>query len=119
MMFLILLAIFALTKEYHIWALTLILASALIKFASLPLVPLFFIYSFIHQPTQTKRIFYILKSIAASLALLLASFAYFWDGSKTFERLLSEIQYQLYSFNMFLSDASSGNISLDQAKSIG
>src|SRR5205807_3958326 len=32
MMLLIILAIFALTKEHHVWALTLILASALIKF---------------------------------------------------------------------------------------
>ncbi len=119
MMFLILLAIFALTKDYHIWALMLIIASALIKFASLPLVPLFFIYSFAHQPTQTKRILYILEAIVASLSLLLASFAFFWAGSKTFERFLSEIQYQLYSFSIFLSDSSSGSISFDLAKRIG
>ena len=120
MMLLIILAIFALTKEHHVWALTLILASALIKFASLPLLPLFFIYGFMQQPTRTKKILYTLGSTIASLSLLVATFAPFWAGAQTFKRFLNETQdQQLYSFSMFLHDFSSGRIPLDQANQIG
>ena len=119
MMFFIILAVFVLIKEYHVWALTLILASALIKFASLPLIPLFFFYSFIHQPTWKKKILYTLESTVASLSLLLATFTPFWEGSRTLQRFLSETQGQLYSFSMFLQDLSSQRIPFNQATQIG
>ena len=54
MMLFIILAVLALVKEHHVWALMLLTASALVKFSSLPLIPLFFIYSSIHQPTTQK-----------------------------------------------------------------
>src|SRR5262249_30986098 len=97
MMFFVILAAFVLIKKYHVWALTLITASALVKFASLPLIPLFFFYSFIHQPTWKKKLVYTLESTVASLLLLCATFIPFWAGSQTFQRFLNQTQGQLYS----------------------
>jgi len=119
MMFFIILAVFALIKKHHVLALTLITASALIKFASLPLIPLFFFYSFIHQPTWKEKILYTLESSVASLSLLLATFIPFWAGSQTLQRFLNETQGQLYSFSMFLQDLSSEMISSHQATQVG
>ncbi|HEY4036970.1 MAG TPA: hypothetical protein VGL94_23680 [Ktedonobacteraceae bacterium] len=115
----IILAIFALVKEHHIWALTLITASALIKFSSLPLLPLFFIYSFTHHPTHKKRMLYAIKSTIALLGLILAIFGPFWAGPQTLGYLRTITQTQLYSFSMFLQDFSSGRISFNQATAIG
>ncbi|HEX3641271.1 MAG TPA: hypothetical protein VHV10_08275 [Ktedonobacteraceae bacterium] len=119
MMLLIILAIFTLRNEHPVWALTLITASALIKFASLPLIPLFFIYSYSHQPTLRKRIVYTIEASICSAVLAFICFAPFWAGPQTFARFFSEIGYQKYSFSNFLQDSSSGHISLQQAKVIG
>jgi len=115
----IILAVLALTKEHHVWALMLLTASALVKFSSLPLIPLFFIYSFNHHPTIKKRIIYIIESILAFSGLILAIWGPFWAGPQTFQYLLSITQSRLYSFSMLLNDFSSSRISFDQAKTIG
>src|SRR5205807_2213608 len=94
-------------------------ASALVKFSSLPLIPLFFIYSSTHQPTIKKLIIYITESILAFSGLILAIWGPFWAGPQTFQYLLSITQSRLYSFSIFLNDFSSNRISFDQAKTIG
>lgn len=115
----IILAVFTLVKEHHVWALTLIIASALIKFASLPLLPLFFIYSFIHLSTIKNRMLYIFKSVIAFFTFIFVIFKPFWVGPQTLEYLRNITQSKLYSFSMFLQDISSGKISFDQATLIG
>jgi hypothetical protein len=97
----------------------LLTASALIKFASLVLIPLFFIYSFSHQSTRPKRLLYTIQASIISLALIIDSFAPFWAGLQTLQRFFEQIKYQRYSFNIFLHYFSSGNISSDQAKMLG
>ena len=119
MTFLIVLAIFALTKKRHVWAMTFITASALIKFSSLPLVPLFFVYSFRQQSTKKMRTAYIIKVIVVFSSLIIDSFALFWAGPQTLQRFFDQVQEQLYSFNVFLYGFSSGHLSLDQSKLIG
>jgi hypothetical protein len=119
MMLLIILAVLALVKEHHVWALMLITASALIKFASLSLIPLFFFYSCFHQPIWQKCTIYILKASICSAVLAFICFAPFWAGPQTFARFFSEIGYQLYSFSNFLPDSSAGRISPQQANVIG
>jgi hypothetical protein len=119
MTFLIILAVFALVKDRHIWATTLITASALIKFASLPLLPLFFIYSFTHQPTNKQRMLYTIKSIIAVSGLTLVLFRPFWAGPQTLAYLRTITQTPLYSFSLFLQDISSTQVSLHQAIQIG
>jgi hypothetical protein len=119
MMFFVILAVFALLKERPVWAMTLITASALIKFASIVLIPLFFIYSFSHQSTLQKRILYIIDASIISLALIINSFAPFWIGPQTFGRFFEQIKNQRYSFSAFLYYSSSGSISSNQANMIG
>ena len=54
MMLFVLLAILALVYDRLVLAFALIVTSALVKFATLPLLPLFFIYGIAHQPTYAK-----------------------------------------------------------------
>jgi hypothetical protein len=119
MVLFILLAVLALVEDRPILALVLITASALTKYASLPLIPLFFVYSIFHQPSHQQRLRYAGLAIAASLLLVLVTFAPFWAGSHTFDSLFFVNRINLSSFNMFLNDISSKTISLDQAKQPG
>ncbi len=115
----ILLAVLALVEDRPVLALVLITASALTKYASLPLIPLFFVYSFVHQSSHQQRLRYAGVAIAASLLLVLITFTPFWAGPHTFDSLFFVNRINLSSFNMFLNDVSSKTISLDQAKQPG
>ncbi len=119
MVLFILLAVLALVEERPILALTLITASALTKYASLPLIPLFFIYSVIHQPGNQQRIRYATRASAAALLLTLLAFGPFWAGPHTFDSLFFVNDINLSSFNIFLNVISSYAISLHQAKQPG
>ena len=113
MMFFIILAVFALVKKRHVWAMTFITASVLIKYASLVIVPLFFIYSFMQQPTKKERITYTFKATVVFLSITIDSFVLFWAGQQTFQRSINQAQGYLYSFCVFLVDILSGsNIAL-------
>lgn len=119
MAFLVVLAVFALVKERHLWAMTLITASALIKFASLVLIPFFFIYSFRQQPTMKTRLSYIAKALILFLSVIIDCYALFWAGPQTLQRAISEIQGYLYSFSILLVDFFPTHLSYDQGKLIG
>ena len=119
MVLFVLLAVLALVEDRPILALILITASALTKYASLPLVPLFFVYSIFHQSSNWQWIRYGGPAIVASLLLTLITFAPFWAGPRTFDSLFFVNRINLSSFNMFLNDLSSKTISLDQAKQLG
>jgi hypothetical protein len=119
MVFFLVLAVYALTKEHYVLALTLLVASALVKFAPLPLVPLFFLYGFFQQPSLQKRLRYSAYSIIIPAIFTIACFVPFWAGPQTLGRLLNQTQDQLFSFSMFLTDFSSGTIAYDSAKVIG
>lgn len=119
MMCLVVLAVFALVKERPVWAMTLLTASVLIKFATLVLIPLFFIYSIVHQPTWQKRVHYTISSSITCCALTICCFAPFWIGPETLQRFFAQVQEQRYSFDLLLHNFSSGKISLHQAQLIG
>ena len=119
MMFIVVLAILALVKERHIWAMTLITASVLIKFAPLVIIPFFFVYSFRQQPTKKALISYTIKAIVVFSSVIIDSYALFWQGPQTLQRPLEQVQQPLYSFSVFLLDISSASISYDHAKIIG
>ncbi len=119
MVLFILLAVLALVEERPVLALVLVTASALTKYASLPLIPLFFAYSVVHQPSHQQRLRYAGVAIATSLLLVLITFTPFWAGPRTFDSLFFVNRINLSSFNMFLNDISSKTISLDQAKQPG
>jgi hypothetical protein len=116
MMLFVLLATLALVDNRLTIAFILIVASVLVKFASLPLVPLFFIYGIIHQTTNQKRLTYVALAITGSLLLVAIIYAPFWQGFKTLDPVLSQDQRYMSSFSTMLIDISSGHITLDQAK---
>src|SRR5260370_34550027 len=119
MTLLITLAVFALVKERHIWAVTFITASVLIKFASLVIIPLFFIYSFRPQPTQKARITYTTKALIVFLSFMIDSYELFWVVLQTFQRAFTQSLNYLDSLRIFLFDFSSSSISHNYTKMIG
>ena len=120
MMFLVVLAIFVLLKERPTWAMALITASALVKFASVVIIPLFFIYSIVHQPTLQKRIIYSIKAGIVCLLLMIGSFAPFWVGMQTLARFLKQIAGLRFSFSSLLLTICLQEVSLlDESQVIG
>lgn len=119
MVFFILLALWALVEKRPLLAFALITASALTKYASLPLLPLFFIYSVIHQPTFTQKMRYIALAPLTSSLVAIVLFSPFWAGMHTFDSLSFVNRINLSSFNMFLNDLSAMHISVEQAKIYG
>jgi hypothetical protein len=119
MVFFLVVAVYALTKGRYAVALTLVMASALIKFASLPLFPLFFLYGFCQQPSLQKRLRYTVCGILMPALFTIACFVPFWAGPQTLARFLNQTQDQLYSFSMFLTDFFAGSISTPSAKVLG
>lgn len=119
MMFFVLLAVFVLLRERPTWAMALITVSALIKFASIMLIPLFFVYSIAHLPTLRKRVIYVIKAGVVFLLLIIGSLAPFWVGMQTFARFLKQIDQLRFSFSAFLYYLSSGAISFQTGVVIG
>ncbi len=119
MMLFVLLAILALVYDRLLLAFILITTSTLVKYAILPVLPLFLIYGIAHQPTMQKRIIYSALAILSAIALVIIIGGPFWDGLKTLNPLLSQDQRYEASFSTLLTDISSGQITLDKAKLLG
>jgi hypothetical protein len=119
MMLFVLLAVLALVQNRKELAFVFVVASTLVKFATLPLLPLFFLYSVVHQPTNQKRLLYVAVVTLFSLALISALYWPFWQGWKTFERLGFQNSLYMSSFSTMLTDLSSGQVARDQAKWLG
>lgn len=117
LMLFVLLAILALLKERHLLAFALIIASVLFKYTTAPLVPLFFLYSFMHQPTWPTRWRYAGLSIGLGLVMIVAFFAPFWAGPSMFQSTLSQDNQYISSFSNLLNQATL--IELEQARFIG
>ncbi len=118
-MLFVLLAILALLKERPVVAFALILSSVLIKYATLPLLPLFFIYSISHQTTTMKRLQYVGKIAITSLVLIAIIFGPFWAGPHTLDASLDQEHYFIASFSTLIHDVSSGQVTLENAKLLG
>lgn len=118
-MLFVLLAILALVKDRPVLAFTLIIASVLIKFTTLLIIPLFFIQGVIHQPNNRERLLYLLKITVISLALIAVFYGPFWSGTHTFDSLLAEEQFYISSFSTMLFELSAATIPLDQGKLLG
>lgn len=119
MMLFVLLAVLALVYDRPLLAFVLIVAAALVKYAILPVVPMFFIYGIVHQPTKRKRMAYLALATLSALLLVIAIAGPFWDGLKTLNPLLSQDQRYEASFSTMLTDISSGQLTLDKAKLVG
>jgi len=112
----VLLALFALTKEHPIVAFALILASASIKYATLPLIPLFFLYGIMHQSNHRKRLIYLLWIAGVSVVFVGTVYGPFWAGPHMFDSTLSHDDWYLSSLSVVLSDITSLGLSGERAK---
>jgi hypothetical protein len=119
MMLFALLATMALVYDRLLLAFVLIVASSLVKFATLPLLPLFLIYGIVHQPTSRERIKYLILAILSALLLVVVIYGPFWGGLATLEPLLNQDQRYMSSFSTMLTNISSGQITRDVAKQLG
>ncbi len=113
------LAVLALVKDHHILACALLVASILVKYVTLPLLPLFLIYSIWHQPTHKERAIYFFQAIVVSLLFITIIYLPFWAGLNTILSVLHEDSIYMASFATMLYDTSAMQISLDQGKLIG
>ncbi len=118
MMLFVLLACLALVKDRQALAFVLLVVSVLVKYAMLPILPLFFLYSLVHQPTHKRRLIYVCRVVCWSVILVLAIYGPFWQGTKTLAPLLSQDTRYWYSLSMTLTTLSSGSITAGQVKLI-
>lgn len=119
MMLFALLAIYAMVKQKPALALFLITASALVKYATVLLIPLFLIYGFVHQPTLERRWRYLLVGGLSSLALIIALYSPFWQGWQTVSGTITQDQRYMSSFCTLLNFLFPQNVSLEQGKLLG
>jgi hypothetical protein len=114
----VLLALFALTKEHPVLAFALILASASIKYATLPLLPLFFLYGVMHQSNHRKRLIYLVWIAGVSVVFIGGVYGPFWAGPHTFDSTLSHDDWYLSSLSVVLSDITPLGVGGERAKLI-
>jgi hypothetical protein len=119
MIFFMLLAILASVNNRHGAAFVLMLLSALVKYAVLPIIPILIFYTIFNINDLTARLKYILFVCLATLIILAVFIFPFWRGVQTFASIFTTAQGSLYSFSMFLNDFSSLRIATSQSKIIG
>ncbi|HZR39284.1 MAG TPA: hypothetical protein VFB12_04165, partial [Ktedonobacteraceae bacterium] len=119
LMLFVTLAVLALVKNRYVLACALLTASILVKYVTLPLLPLFLIYGIWQQPTYSKKAIYFFQAIGVSLLLSILIYLPFWSGQDTIHSLLNEDNIYMASFATMLHDTSGLHISLDQGKAIG
>lgn len=119
MMLFVLLAVLALLEDRPVFALVSLTASALIKSATVILIPLFFMYSMMHQSTHRERFRFAILTCLSSLAYVCVIYIPFWHGIETFQHFLSQDQYYLDSLSSVLANLFSMSITHEQAKLLG
>lgn len=119
MIFFLLLGIFASINNRHVAAFAFILLSSLIKYATLSILPLFFINAIFYHKIIKEKLIYVLYVCIVTIIILSTFVLPFWVGPQTFTSFFDQVQVYLYSFSMFLNNFSPLSISLDQSKVIG
>ncbi len=119
MLLLVLLALLATKKDHLVLAFACIIASASIKYATAPLLPLFFCYGVIHQPSQQRRLLYLAEIAGVSALLITAIYGPFWAGPRIFDSALNNDNWYLSSFSALTSDITSLHFISENGKLIG
>ena len=95
--FFLLFSIFFLTKKQtnrnYLWPYTLLLFSTLTKYLTLPLLPIFALFTSKFYKTNKEKFIYLAKLVSITLLVFLFFFAFFWQGPET----LSEIRKYAFS----------------------
>jgi hypothetical protein len=119
MMFIALLAVLAMSRNRVVLGPVLLVVAAMVKYATIILLPLFVVYALRRVPTRQERSVYVASILAWSFAVVAISFAPFWGGPATISNLLAQNQRHGNSFSSVVFNAVSGAVTLDQATFIG
>jgi hypothetical protein len=118
MMFFAVLALLSLVENDLLFAVLLLVASALVKYSTGLLIPLIFLYGFTRQSTHRQRLTYVMLAATASAALVVAAYAPFWRGLDTLNSIQMQNQRYLYSLSSVLGHLIPG-LSLARAALLG
>jgi hypothetical protein len=99
----VLLGLLAMSRGRTVLGFVSVAVSALVKYGTLPLLPLFLIYGLQREATLRARLRYAAVSLGSSLAIAVVVYAPFWAGADTFRRSLQEDQKHFYSFSATLN----------------
>jgi hypothetical protein len=112
----VLLGLFLMSRGRTVLGVVSVTVSALVKYGTLPLIPLFLLYGMLREPTPWARLRYACLSIGSSLAVAAVVYSPFWVGANTFRRSIQEDQKHFYSFsatlNSLVSSISPGSASI-------
>jgi len=97
----------------------LLVASALIKYATVILLPIALLYGLARQPTWRARALYLWITTVSMLLLVVLAYWRFWEGVVTLTHLLYQTQRFLVSFSSVVVQLFPGTISLDGATLLG
>jgi hypothetical protein len=84
MMCVLVLAIFAMSKRMPVLAASLVVLSALVKYSSIVVLPLFLVYGFWQQPTNRARFVYVAESSLTAAGIVILAYAPFWHSFHAF-----------------------------------
>lgn len=84
MMFLLVLAILAMSQRRSVLGASLVVLSALVKYSSIIVLPLFVAYGFWQQPTNRARLIYLGESGLTALGIVILAYAPFWHSIHSF-----------------------------------
>jgi len=94
-------------------------ASALVKYASIILMPLFFVYLMTRKSLLRRRLIGAAGALSAGLALVAVAYAPFWDGPRVVGQLLSQNNRYLDSFSSVVASDFSASFTADRAAMLG
>ena len=118
MMLLALVGCLAMVRQRLMLGPLFLVLSALVKYVTLLLLPLFLIYALGRQPTRRKQVTYVATTTLWSLAIAAVSYAPFWHGTETLKNLTLQNERYADSLSIVLSHLVSG-VTLDQAAFLG
>jgi 4-amino-4-deoxy-L-arabinose transferase-like glycosyltransferase len=87
LMFFVLLAVWLHVAGRRRWVLPALVASALVKYVTLMIIPPFLLAGLLAAPDRRRYLRDTAIGAGISVALIVAAFAYFWEGSDTFATL--------------------------------
>jgi hypothetical protein len=119
MVLLAMLALLAAVDGELLAALVLLAASALVKYATVLLLPLLLVYCLSRQPTWERRAIFLAKAALAVLIVVVIAYKPFWYGPDTLSRSLVENQHYVQSFPSVAYAILPLNLTLDQATLLG
>jgi hypothetical protein len=119
MMFFVLLAALSLVENDLLFAVLLVVASALVKYATAILIPPFLLYGIVHQSTHRNRLQYTVITVLASSLLAALIYAPFWQGIDTITRGANLNQGPIESFVTLLGDRFPGSLAATHAAVLG